>query len=210
MHRFTLRAYLRSPVIRQGYLTLDALLMAELGRGDVSDLIRCDDGLYCASAAFMADEIAQQPAAFVASMRPERTPEWLDVILPNSTNALGHKDVGIGERRAREAGNVISTYTAKVAGAVEWYATGDKDAVLAALQGVCFIGKRRAAGYGEVVRWEADPGELDGLVGYLSEPLRPIPVVRWPHGGDHIAIDTAWRPAYWEIRNRAKCFAPPL
>ena len=55
MECFTLRAYLKAPIIRQGYLTLEALLMAELGRGDVSDLIRCDDGLYHASAAFLAE-----------------------------------------------------------------------------------------------------------------------------------------------------------
>jgi hypothetical protein len=210
MECFTLRAYLKSPIIRQGYLTLDALLMAELGRGDVSDLIRCDDGLYHASAAFLADEVDSQPAAFVASMRPERTPQWLDVIQPFTRNTLGELDVGIGERRAREAGNVISTYTARVAGSAEWYATGDREAVLRALRHVRFIGKRRAAGYGEVLRWEAEAGELDGIAGYLSEPLRPVPVSRWPHGGDHIPIDTAWRPAYWEIRNRAKCFAPPV
>lgn len=210
MEWFTLRAYLKSPLIRNGYMTLDALLMAELGRGDVSDLIHCDDGLYHASAAFLADEVATQPAAFVASMRPERSPEWLDVIQPFAKNSLGVLDVGIGERRAREAGNVISTYKAKVARAVEWYATGHKDAVLDALRAVRFIGKRRAAGYGEVDRWEAEAGDLDGIVGYLSEPLRPIPVARWAHGGDHIAIDTAWRPAYWEIRNRAKCYAPAV
>lgn len=210
MECFTLRAYLKTPVIRLGYMTLDALLMAELGRGDVGDLIRCEDGLYHASAAFLVDEVATQKTAFVASMRPERTPEWLDVIQPNSTNTLGFKDVGIGERRAREAGNVISSYQARVCAAVEWYATGEREAVLKVLLDVRFIGKRRAAGYGEVARWEAEPGELDGIVGYLSDPLRPIPVTRWPHGGDHIAIDTAWRPAYWEIRNRAKCYAPPV
>lgn len=210
MECFTLRAYLKAPIIRQGYLTLDALLMAELGRGDVSDLIRCDDGLYHASAAFLADEVATQPAAFVASMRPERTPQWLDLIQPFTRNTLGELDVGIGERRAREAGNVICEYTARVAGSVEWYATGEREAVLRALQHVRFIGKRRAAGYGEVPRWEAESGELDGIAGYLSEPLRPVPVSRWPHGGDHIAIDIAWRPAYWEIRNRTRCYAPTV
>jgi hypothetical protein len=95
-----------------------------------------------------------------------------------------------------------------VASAAVWYATGHKDAVLAALKDVRFIGKRRSAGYGEVSGWEADTGQLDGLVGYGGEPLRPIPVARWTEGGDQIAIDTAWKPPYWEIANRAKCYAP--
>lgn len=205
MTPFTIRAHLRTPVIKHGYLTLDALLMAELQRGDVDDMIKCVDGLYYASAAVLDDEFGSIKASFVASMRPERTPEWLDVIAPNSRK---NTDVSIGDSRAREAGNVINAYNAKVCSAVVWYATGDRDAALAALQGVRFIGKRRAAGYGEVVRWETEDGDLDGLVGYLNDPLRPIPADRWTAGGDQIAIDTAWKPPYWAIENRAKCYAP--
>jgi len=77
---FTLRAYLRSPVIRNGHMTLDALLMAVLERGDVSDLIRCDEGLYFARAAQLVDVRGTQQAPFVASMRAERTPEWAEVM----------------------------------------------------------------------------------------------------------------------------------
>ena len=205
MTPFTIRAQLRTPVIFNGYMTLDALLMAELQRGDVSDIIKCVDGLYFASAAVLDDECGSIKASFVASMRPGRTPEWLDVIAPNSSR---NTDISIGDSRAREAGNVINGYDAKVCSGVVWYATGDKDAALAALQDVRFIGKRRAAGYGEVVRWEAEDGDLDGLVGYLNDPLRPIPADRWTAGGNQIAIDTAWKPPYWAIENRAKCYAP--
>lgn len=204
MNKFIIRAYLRTPLIKQGYMTLDALLMAVLERGDVSDLIKCTDGLYCASAAFTVDEIGTEKAAFVASMRPELTPEWVDVIASNSKSG----DVGIGDRRAREGGNVISTYEASLCRAVEWYGTGDKDAVLAALQDVKFVGKRRASGFGEVVRWEVEDGELDGIVGYLGEPLRPVPADRWTEGGDHVAVDTAWKPPYWAVGNRDRCYAP--
>lgn len=204
MNPFTIRAKLKTPLIRRGYMTLDALLMAELQCGDVSDIIKCVDGLYYASAAVLDDESGSIKASFVASMRPERTPEWLDVIAPNTKSG----DISIGDSRAREAGNVINAYDATVASSVVWYATGNRDAVLNALQEVKFIGKRRAAGYGEVFHWEVDDGDLDGLVGYLNDPLRPIPVDRWTAGGDQIAIDTAWRPPYWEITSRAKCYAP--
>jgi hypothetical protein len=63
-------------------------------------------------------------ASFVASMRPELTPEWLDVIAPNSNR---NTDVAIGDSRYREAGNVINSYDARVAASVVWYATGDKE-----------------------------------------------------------------------------------
>lgn len=203
LEKFILRAYLKTPVIKNGYMTLDALLMAELAR-EVPDILKCEDGLYYASAAFLVDEAGSQKASFVASMRADRTPEWLDVI---SSNTKGG-DVAIGDSRAREAGNVINSYDAKIARAVEWYATGHMADVIAALESVRFIGKRRSAGFGEVIRWEVERGDLDGLVGYLGEPLRPIPASRWTEGGDQIAIDTAWKPPYWEIGNRARCFAP--
>lgn len=206
MERFTLRAHLRSPIIQRGFGTLDALLMAVLGRGDVSELLRCEDGLYYASAGMPTDVVDKQRASFVASMRPERTPEWLDVIAPNTRQG----DVQIGVARQREAGNVLNAYSAVVAQAVEWYATGDMPSVLQVVQDIPFIGKRRASGFGEVIRWEVESGELDGLVGYLGEPLRPIPTERWTEGGDWVPVEAAWKAPYWDVRNRTRCFVPEV
>jgi hypothetical protein len=218
---FTLRARLAAPIIRRGFGTLDALLMAVLGRGDVSDLLLCEQELYFASAGIMAAGGAAQPASFVASMRPEHTPEWLDVVAPNTVNtdlnipdgAKGrarYNDLRIGLSRQRECGNVISSYTAVSGGSVEWYATGDAQAVLDVVKHVLFIGKRRAAGYGEVEGWEVEEGVLDGVCGFLGEPLRPVPVSRWVHGGDWIPVEAAWKAPYWDVRNRAKCFVPEI
>lgn len=218
---FTLRARLRSPIIRRGFVTLDALLMAVLGRGDVSDYLHCEADLYFASAGTMA--IWGQPltASFVASMRAEHTPQWLDVVAPNTKNpdigfmegAKGRErfnDLRIGLSRQREGGNVITGYRADVGTEIEWYATGVPEAVLAALRHVPFIGKRRTAGYGEVDQWEVEPGDLDGVSGYLDEPLRPVPVDRWNLGGDWIPVEAAWKAPYWDVRNRTKCYVPSI
>ena len=203
---FTLRAVLRSPYIARGHATLDALLMAVLQRGDVCDLIQCVDDLYYASGVIPVDSTGIYRAAFVASMRPDRSPEWLEVIKPNSR---GGTDVAIGLSRQREAGAIVNAYTAVVCRAVEWHATGDMAAVLNVVREVRFIGKRRGSGFGEVEGWEAEPGELDGLVDFLGEPLRPIPFDRWTGGGDHPAMEAAWRAPYWNPAIRAKCIAPP-
>ena len=204
--RFTLRAYLRTPIIMRGYLTLDALLMAELVCADVSHLLHCQDGLYFASAAFPVDVIGTQDYAFVASMRPTTMgPVWADSLAPDRA-----KKLSIGESRQREYGNVTNRYQATACKAVEWYATGDADAVFLILRDIAFLGKRRAAGMGEVAQWELAPSELDGIVGYLGEPLRPVPVELWPHGGDWPVIEAAWRPEYWATRNRSACVAPEL
>lgn len=214
MKRFTVRAHLRAPLIRRGYITLDALLMSVLQRGDVSDLLLCEDGLYFASAG-MIDGGLSQRAAFVASMRPEHSPHWLATIRPNThTAGLPQTDQGrmndlkIGLARQREAGNILSAYTATQTPHIEWYGTGEADAVLAAVRDVPFIGKRRTAGYGEVVRWEVEAGDLDGIVGHFGEPLRPVPVDRWRHGGDFVPMEAAWKAPYWEVRNRTCCYLP--
>ncbi len=206
MKAFVLRAKLRTPIIKRGFVTLDALLMSILGRGDVSDLIQCDQGLYLASAGFPVDAVAKQRASFVASLRPEHTPEWLDVIKTNTRT----DDLQIGLSRQSTGGNIINAYDATVASAVEWYATGHMQQILDLVSGVVSIGKRRASGFGEVSSWEAEEGELDGLVGYNSEPLRPVPTERWTEGGDWVPVEAAWKAPYWDVRNRTKCFVPEV
>ena len=221
MRPFVMRTELLTPVVIQGYLTLDALLMATLDTGDVSHLLKLEDGLYSASAAFLVDQGSiKHRAAFVASLRPEHTPEWRELIRPNTKNsnlpplmtdqeAKGSlNDLRIGLARQREGGNIINAYQAVSARSVEWYATGDADAVLEILKDLEFIGKRRSAGYGQVAGWVIDEGELDGITGYLGEPLRPLPVERWTHGGDWVPVEAAWKAPYWDVRNRTKCYVP--
>jgi hypothetical protein len=204
LETFVLRAHLRTPIIRRGFVTLDALLMATLGTGDVSHLVRCEEGLYFASAGFAVDATATQRASFVASMRPEHSPQWLEVVRSNTLDG----DLKIGLSRQREGGNIISAYTATVAKAIEWYATGEAQSVLDVMHTVGFIGKRRTAGFGEVTHWETEPGDLDGLVGYGNEPLRPIPTERWTSGGDWVPVEAAWKAPYWDVRSRTRCFVP--
>jgi hypothetical protein len=209
METFLLRATLSTPIIQRGYITLDALLMAVLQKADVSAFLHCEQDLYFASASWLVEEPASETgkkpsAAFVASMRPEHSPHWVDLIKPNSKRG----DLTIGLARQREAGNVLNSYRTRSATSVEWYATGDANAVLNAVQHVPFIGKRRTSGYGEVLRWEIEPGDLDGIVGYAGEPLRPVPANRWTAGGDWVAQEAAWKAPYWDLRNRTKCFVP--
>lgn len=216
MEKFAIRAHLRSPIIMRGQITLDALLMAVLGRGDVSELIKCVDGLYYASSAMTDMSGLFQRAAFVASMRPEHTPEWREVIksntktdgLPPDSDGGRSNDVLIGVARQRTAGNILNGYVARYTKVVEWHAVGHAAAVLDCLKNIPFIGKKRTAGYGEVESWEVAESDLDGIAGYANEPLRPIPVERWEYGGDWVPVEAAWKAPYWEVRNRTKCFVP--
>lgn len=193
--------------------------MSVLATGNVTDFLRCEDDLYFASAGITEITGLEQRAAFVASMRPEHTPEWRDLVRPNTSTdglpadalPLGNprlNDVVIGVARQRTAGNILSAYVARSTPFIEWHAHGDPEAILNILKDVPFIGKRRTSGYGEVSHWELLPSDLDGISGYLNEPLRPIPVERWTLGGDWIPVEAAWKAPYWEVRNRTKCFVP--
>jgi hypothetical protein len=204
METFVLRAVLQTPIIQRGFCTLDALLMATLRRGDVQDLLLCEDDLYFASAGMPTSAPIPMRAAFVASMRPEHSPHWLEVINSNTKTS----DLKIGLSRQREAGNVVNGYQAHATDAIEWYATGHAQAVWNVVKDIPFIGKRRASGYGEVVRWEVENGELNGIVGYAGEPLRPVPAERWKESGDWIPEEAAWKAPYWDVKNRTKCFVP--
>jgi hypothetical protein len=185
---------------------LDALLMSCLTTGDVSHLLLCKDDLYFASSGFAVDANATQRVSFVASLRPEHSPQWLDVLRSNTKNG----DLKIGLSRQRDGGNIINAYTATVASAIEWYATGDMQAVLDVVKSIPFIGKRRTSGFGQVKQWEVASGELDGLVGFAGEPLRPVPTDRWSEGGDWTPVEAAWKAPYWDVRNRTCCFVPEV
>lgn len=204
MDKFTIRAELTSPVIMRGYCTLDAVLMAVLNTGDVSNIIKCDAGLYHASAANMIGVVATEPVSFVASMMPTtRGHLWAEVITPNRAGK-----VGINAKRASEAGAKIDSYQATYCDAIEWYATGHAEQVLDILKGVPAIGKKRGSGYGQVSAWSISDDGLDGLVGVMGEPARPIPIDRWDGDKNFIIVAAAWRPAYWEVNNREACYVP--
>lgn len=180
--------------------------MSSLCTGDVSHLLRCDDDLYYASSGFAVNAVATQKVSFVASMRPEHSTYWLDVIKTNTQD----NDLRIGLTRQRESGNIINAYSATVVSAIEWYATGHMQPVLEAVQSIHFIGKKRTSGYGEVSQWEAEASDLDGLVGYGAEPLRPVPTERWTGSSNLIPVEAAWKAPYWEVKNRTRCFVPEI
>ena len=49
----------------------------------------------------------------------------------------------------------------RVAEQVEWYCVGDKARIEALLSTVTHIGKKRAQGWGRVIRWEVEPWPKD-------------------------------------------------
>jgi hypothetical protein len=213
MEKLTITAHMKTPFITGGgYMTFDALLagilfdqLQDVEAAHSSVPIRCTDGLFHASAA-MYEPLDQSRVAFVANMRAEHS---LDAdLFPRKKNGAIHKK--IGRQRRRDFGMVMNSYDSVQVESLEWHVEGDNEEIFKLINPISFIGKRRASGFGEVDRWSIEPSELDGLTGFLDEPMRPIPIERFKGDTTSLKVDAAWRPAYWHPANRAICYAPEL
>ena len=213
MEKLTITAHMKTPFITGGgYMTFDALLagilfdqLQDVEAAHSSVPIKCTDGLFHASAA-MYEPLGQSRVAFVANMRADHS---LDAdLFPRKKNGSTYKK--IGRLRRRDFGAVMNSYDSVQVESLEWHVEGDSEEIFKLIDPIAFIGKRRASGFGEVDHWSIDSSELDGLIGFLNEPLRPTPVEMFTGDEGSLKVDAAWRPAYWHPDNRAICYAPDL
>lgn len=204
-------ARLAAPIVfAGGYLTLDALLAAVLFErsGDVDAAheavpLARSGGLFHASAAIL-EPWDSRPVSFVANLRADHALDP-NLLLKNKRGKVHRK---IDRQRRKRFGLVMNSYAAVAAPEAVWYAEGDAEAARRLLEGVGFIGKRRASGFGEVSRWSFEESELDGVTGPFGEPLRPVPEEMFSGDTGALKVEAAWRPAYWSPENRAVCYAP--
>lgn len=209
MEGLQITATLKSPVIvgSSAYMTLDGILgavlfdqMHDIEAAHSSIPIKQTEGLFHASAVII-EAIEKSRTAFIAGLYPTHS---LDpsLILKNKRGAL---------HRAFDSSvtNVMNTYRQITAPIATWYVVGDAERIRSLLKTVEFIGKRRASGFGQVASWDIELTDTDGLT-YEGEPLRPIPVEMFQGDKTLPIMDAAWRPAYWDLRNRAACYAPAL
>lgn len=213
MDNLEITARLKTPFITGGgYMTLDALLAGILfdQLGDIADAhaavpIRNNEGLFHASAAIY-ESFEQGRTAFIANLRADHALDP-DLILKKKDGAIHHT---IGRTRQRDFGAVMNSYDSISTESITWFVEGDAEKIERLLQPISFIGKRRASGFGEIADWQFQQGEMNGLVGMLGEPLRPIPVEMFKGDENSLKVDAGWRPAYWHPNNRAICYAPEM
>jgi hypothetical protein len=212
MDKLTITATLKTPVVSGGgYWTLDAILAAVIFDqcNDVEQAhstlpLRDTHGLFHASAAIL-EPIDSGRISFVANMRADHA---LDPDLITRSKDGKRLHTKLGRTRRRDFGAVMNHYSIVTTPEVTWFAEGDGEAIQRLLEEVHFIGKRRASGFGEVTAWAVDQGELDGVVGVVGEPLRPVPLELFDGDPDSLKVDAAWKPAYWHPAHRAICYAP--
>ena len=209
MHkRIRVTATLKSPFIKVGHMTLDGILAAQLfdELGDVNKAhasvpVAQTNGLFHASAAIF-EPIDKARQAFIAGLRETHS--------INPDHVKKNKHGQLHKKFDSSLTNVMNSYPVYAAPEITWYAEGDAIEMERLLSPVQFIGKRRASGFGEVSAWLIEDAELDGLIGYAGEPLRPIPIDMFTGDKSLPIVDAAWHPAYWNVLNRAACYAPPL
>jgi len=103
----------------------------------------------------------------------------------------------------------MSSYRTITTPNVRWICTGDLDQIEGLLGDLPFIGKKRAQGFGQVAGWSVEETELDPLLDESGAPRRPIPDHLFKGDKGLPKQDLAWKPAYWNLENRAPCYAPP-
>lgn len=204
-------AELKTPVIIQGYLTFDALMGAllferyedvEKAHNDIP--IKSEHGLFHASAA-QVESIDRGGIALAANLRANHDLDP-NLIKKNKTGNKLHRRLGL--KRRSDYGTVLNSYRTITATKISWDVVGDYDKIFDLLGSAFFIGKKRTAGFGEIIKWSPENIETDGLLGADQNPLRPIPVERFKGDKSLPIMDTAWKPAYWNPENRAACYAP--
>ncbi|MCY4746450.1 hypothetical protein NYO99_15815 [Pelomonas sp. UHG3] len=201
MKTLTVTARIKGPLISGGgYMTFDGLLAAAVF-AQTQDLEQAHErlplartgGMYHASAALL-EPLQVGRRAIVQGMRPgpELFP-WL------KKNAAGN----VHRAFSNMPDNILSSYRAFDADQVSWSCEGDPDAIWPLLEALPMIGKKRST---EVLQWSITDGDLDGVVGYADEPLRPVPAWLWKGEHKHVLADVCWRPAYWDPRHKAPCY----
>lgn len=210
MQNLIFTASLKSPLIAQGFMTFDSLLAAVLFDRcqDVDEAhstvpLKCSDGLFHASAA-MVTPMDRGSYSIAASLRADHDLQP-DMFPENKSGRIYRK---MDKKRRRDFGNVLSSYRTIVTPDVRWICIGDLEKIKGLLGDLSFIGKKRAQGFGEVTGWSVETTDLNPLVDENGAPRRPIPKNMFDGDMSLPLQDLAWKPAYWNLENRAACFAP--
>ncbi len=208
MKNLIVEAKLASPLILQGYLTFDSFLgaMADERLGDWRKIpVKQTDGLFHASAAII-EPFHKSGVGWAASMRWQH--DWPVELAPKNTRGTPQ---ALSAKRKRDFGQVLSGYHVLHANSIRWNVTGEEDVIKDLARGVRSIGKKRSQGYGKVTGWGIKHANEDfSIVGPRGEPMRPVPVSMFKGDTAHPITEAAWKPAYWDPRNRAACYAPEL
>lgn len=152
---------------------------------------------------FYASSFAQYPDGSV-----ESTAYWnkrFDYEHALSHTVAKNVEISKGTYKAYHTPMTITTTTRIV-----WYVVGDQARIEVLLGYVHFIGKKRAQGWGEVLRWEVSPTERDySLITPSGTLARPIPMSLRDYQDVASGVGVIGiRPSYWDKSNQVGAWLP--
>lgn len=219
MENFALRVDLETPVIvREGWLTLDAILAALLFR-ETNDLETAHQdipldrraGVWCGSAAFfVGGEIAETTCRFARSLKLDDL-EFGEYLPPRPRS--GHPN-WIDQARNQDAHQwraMLDLYPSIHAHEAWWFGRGDVSRIEKMMPDLCAIGSRVNHGWGKINSFEIEVIDEDlSLMFDTEHPARPVPLDAWKAiGGSEKASLRHERilPPYWR-GDKVVCAVP--
>ena len=228
---FYASAYLKTPIIypRQGFLTLDAVLGAQIMAlsGDPSRIasdmpLAQRHGQWCASAGFLESVASPMVATFVRGLSD------LDFMRAPVAWPEGRRTISSGPQRGKtltipvvdqvrgDYKTCMDKYTAYACDKVTWYGNGDIERVRGLLRGVFGVGKKVRHGWGEIESFEIEPLDVDLSLSLEhaghTRPMRPIPLSVWVSMGhssqDQLVMFCAADLPRWSAPE-VECVVPP-
>lgn len=227
MKPIIITAYLRCGVVSDPWLPLDGVLLYEVARrqtGGGPDASLPGTGTLRAISAptpklpllkVHDDQYWYYACSFAEWGQPyaEGRDYWnkrndVDKFLDMLSRDVHRLDVGSGRYKSY---HMPVFY--RVAPWVRWWAIGEIDAIRDLLGGILALGKKRAYGWGRVIRWTVDETDQDRSLWVGPIPQRAIPVTHlaghhWQGHAEPRTMQWSFRPPYYESANFATCYMP--
>ncbi|MCB1806824.1 MAG: hypothetical protein KDK04_06665 [Candidatus Competibacteraceae bacterium] len=215
---FHLCVALKTPLITNGRLTLDAILSAARFRATADPERACSDlplrntnGVWHGSAALFEQPVRYTGIPFVQRLHGEQ--DWSLELFSVSRRVRG--DVKIN----RSGGPYVARLDCHKACAVRhvhFFGCGEgQQAAQLIRRYLPGLGSKTNHGFGMIDTISVNPMSSDrALLNTAGFPMRPLPLTFWqdmakPLTEDEVAInEEGWRPPYWDPSNWAICAVP--
>lgn len=119
--------------------------------------------------------------------------------------AKGKIDTKAGVLKAYHFPQVIRTISD-----IEFYGVGTIEKIRDLLSYITAVGKKPAAGWGQVMEWKVEPFAEDWSTKGKYGLMRPMPIEEYETEGEYRIMEYPLLPPYWKSKNTALCYIPKV
>lgn len=205
-------AHLRTPVVADRWLPLDAILLYQISRQRLGPQVATLPGGEPASEAIsMPLAIHGKPHWYYACSWAQPQPWWLAEGRDHWNKRFDTGFAHLVDFRRRRGKVIIEQgrYKAyhmpifyRVAIRINWYCIGDKREIEQLLSTVTHLGKKRSQGWGRVIKWEIESWPHDWSVWRDGRLTRGVPPQDVEGKGSFNLLHYGLRPSYYRKQNQ--------